>query len=139
MTTTTFKGGCHCGALRVTFASELPAADLPVRECQCTFCRHHGARNTSDPQGRVHIVAEAAALVRYRFGLRTADFFVCNRCGVYIACVLDDAFASVNTRVLDGDWEHRPATPRDFEGETVEARIRRRRVTWSPVVVEVVC
>ena len=132
-----WRGGCHCGALRISFESAIPAAGLSLRECQCSFCRHHGTRNTSDPAGRVHIVAERDALVRYRFGLRTADFMLCSRCGVYIACVLDDAYASVNTRVLDGDWE-RAAVPRDFDGETAEERIERRRVTWSPVLVEVV-
>ena len=133
----TWRGGCHCGALRVTFESARPAADLSLRECQCTFCRHHGARNTSDPAGRVQVVAEREALVRYRFGLRTADFLVCARCGVYIACVLDDAFASVNTRALDGDWD-RPAAPMHFDAETVESRIARRRTTWTPAHIQVI-
>jgi hypothetical protein len=133
-----WRGGCHCGALRVTFESARAGAELSLRECQCSFCRHHGARNTSDPAGHVHVVAEREALVRYRFGLRTADFLVCNRCGVYVGCVLDDAYASVNTRVLDGDWE-RPATPMNFDAETVALRIDRRRTTWSPARIEVVC
>src|SRR2546422_3634073 len=44
----------------------------------CSFCRKHGARTTSDPSGRVVItVRHPGQLLRYRFGLETADFLVC--------------------------------------------------------------
>ena len=48
-------GGCHCGALRVEFETRAPE-ELPLRECQCTFCRRHGALNTVDANGRVRVV-----------------------------------------------------------------------------------
>jgi len=130
----THVGGCHCGALRVRFETSRSWDDLGLRECQCTFCRKHGAVNTSDPSGHVHIVAERAALLRYRFALATADFLVCTRCGVYVGCVLDDAFASVNLRALDGA-PTAPARPRDFGSETAAERIARRRALWTPCTV----
>jgi hypothetical protein len=33
---------------------------------------------------------EPALLTRYRWGLATADFLVCGRCGVYVAAVLSE-------------------------------------------------
>ena len=75
-----YHGGCHCGALRVTFESAKPPADLQRRACQCSFCRSHGAVTLSDAEGAMRIDAEADALVRYRFGLKTADFLICARC-----------------------------------------------------------
>jgi hypothetical protein len=131
----TWRGGCHCGALQVRFETARGFDELGLRECQCSFCRKHGAVNSSDPAGRVHIVAERAALIRYRFGLRTADFCLCARCGVYVGCVLDDAFASVNVRVLDGA-PVAPAQPFDFGGESAEERIARRRIRWTPCTLE---
>jgi len=136
---TVLRGSCHCGALRIELETARAPEELSLRECQCTFCRKHGSRNTSDPDGRTRIVAERGALVRYRFGLRTADFFVCARCGIYVACVLDDAFSSINTRVLDEADAARlsqTAQPMDFGGEDVAGRVDRRRQKWTPTTVE---
>ena len=131
------RGGCHCGALTVEHETALGFDEIPLRECQCTFCRRHGAINTSDPAGHTRIVAARGALVRYRFALATADFFICGRCGVYVGCVLDDAFASINTRVLD-DAARLTQTPRpyDWSGENADERRDRRRVRWTPATVE---
>ncbi|MGZ3427350.1 MAG: GFA family protein [Polyangia bacterium] len=131
------RGSCHCGALRVEHETALPLDEIQLRECQCSFCRRHGAINTSDPNGRMRVVAERGALVRYRFGLRTADFLVCARCGVYVGCVLDDAFGSVNTRVLeDGARLTQPTGPCDWSQEDTDGRIARRRARWTPATVE---
>jgi hypothetical protein len=84
------RGSCHCGALRLSYRSAVPPADTELRACQCSFCRRHGSRALSDPAGRVEIEAEAGALNRYRFGLGTADYFLCARCGVYVAAVMPE-------------------------------------------------
>jgi hypothetical protein len=130
------RGGCHCGALRVEFETAAPEA-LPLRECQCTFCRRHGALNTVDPNGAVRLVADGGALSRYRFALGTADFFVCARCGVYVGCFIDNAFATLNVRALDEAARFtQPAKPMDWSSENAEERIARRRRTWTPASVE---
>jgi hypothetical protein len=131
------RGGCHCGALTVELETARAPELLPLRECQCRFCRRHGARTTVDPEGRVRIVAARGALVRYRFGLGTADFLVCARCGIYVAGVIDDAFATVNTRVLD-DAARFTQPPRavDYSGESADERRARRRASWTPATVE---
>jgi len=95
----TLAGGCHCGNLALTLETALSRDVLPLRACQCAFCTRHGARATSDASGRVRFtIRETEALIRYRFGLRTADFLVCARCGIYVAAVMHDggaAFATV--------------------------------------------
>ena len=76
---THYKGQCHCGAIEVDYDSTMDPADTQLRECQCSFCRMHGARAVSDPAGTLRFTERrAGTLNRYRFGLNTADFIVCN-------------------------------------------------------------
>ena len=82
---TILAGHCHCGAIRVELEPGLPADDLPLRACQCGFCRRHGSRTTSHPQSRLHIEAAPGALETYRFGRRAAEILLCAECGCYVA------------------------------------------------------
>lgn len=133
----TLRGGCHCGAITVELTSARAPETMALRECGCGFCRRHAARNTTDPDGQLRIVADREQLLRYRFGQRTADFLICRRCGVYVGCVIDDAFASLNSRVLDEAARlTQAAQPVDYDGETAEARRARRRTRWTPARVE---
>jgi hypothetical protein len=130
-------GGCHCGALAVELSTERAPEALPLRECQCSFCRRHGARNTVDADGRVRIVAERGALRRYRFALGTADFLFCARCGVYVGCVIDDAFATINVCALDDAARFaQPARAVDYGSESADERRERRRAHWTPATIE---
>jgi hypothetical protein len=45
------RGSCHCGNVRWILQSSFAFSDLPMRACQCSFCRKHGAVSTSDPKG----------------------------------------------------------------------------------------
>src|SRR5262245_31778219 len=123
----THEGGCHCGNLRWSLATALSAAELPVRACQCTFCRKKGALSTSDPSGVLRFtVRDPAALLGYRFGTRSADFLVCARCGTYVGAVMDERgrrYGIVNIRSHDaqGDAASR-ARPMDYSGEDADAR-----------------
>ncbi|HKY96098.1 MAG TPA: hypothetical protein VJL84_12370 [Kiloniellales bacterium] len=135
------RGSCHCGALRVSYRSAVPPGETEVRACQCSFCRRHGSRAISDPGGRVVIEAEARALNRYRFGLGTADYFLCARCGVYLAAVMTEgerAWSVVIVNALD-DAESfaRPPMPMVYDAEDEAARRARRRAKWTPTEVRV--
>lgn len=137
---TSLHGACHCGNLELSLAAPCPPGELPLHACQCSFCTRHGARTTRDPRSRVAITVHLPdALVRYRFALRTADFLVCGRCGVYVAAVLTvgaESWATVNVNVLDAvDRFTQPALPVRFEGESAEERVHRRRTTWTPATV----
>jgi hypothetical protein len=139
---TTLSGRCHCGNIELTFESSVPVDQLPVRACACSFCRAHGARSTADPKGRVEItVRDPARLTRYRFALKTADFLICKRCGVYAAAVLNSGsspFAIVNVNALDSARDFSQAARSvDYDGESDAERIRRREQNWTPAVLKI--
>jgi len=134
-----FEGGCHCGNLTYIFEASASLEALGLRICMCSFCRARGARNTSDPKGAMRISArDPARLRRYRFGLKTADFLICEECGVYIGALLSDgakAWFTVNVNTFAKlpplDF---PTVPHDFDMEDVSARVARRKMRWTPVV-----
>jgi hypothetical protein len=136
-----FLGGCHCGNIELRVTLTKPPEEIDVRADQCSFCRKHDALSISDPQGLARIVVkDERRLSRYRFGLRTADFFVCARCGVYVAAVCDTPAGLktvVNIRAL-ADFARFTATlrPVSYEGEDVAGRLARRAARWMPVEVK---
>jgi hypothetical protein len=137
---TEFAGRCHCGAVALVFTTRRAVNDLPLRACQCSFCRKHGARTTADPDGRLEIRArDPAALARYRFGLGTADYLVCARCGVYLAAVMEEAgrgYAVVNVNALtEGRAFARAPTPMVYDHEDEAGRRARRRKLWTPAAI----
>jgi hypothetical protein len=135
-------GRCHCGNLEVIFEARTPAHDLVVRSCTCSFCRRHGARCVSDPAGAVRIrVHDPALLLRYGFGLRTAEFLVCRRCGVYLGAVMpvgDSAVATINVNTFDPPHPfQRDGVPMDYGRESEPERRARRAARWTPAAFEV--
>jgi hypothetical protein len=137
----TLHGSCHCGQLKLRFESTRPPEELPVRVCQCTFCVRHGSRCTSDPAGRIVVeIGEPAATSRYRFGMKSADFLICARCGVFLGAFMDDAasgpgaaLAVLNLDALDDRARFvQPAQPMDYDAESLEQRLARRKERWTP-------
>jgi hypothetical protein len=134
-----FEGSCHCGAIAYTYVTALPVRRWPVRVCQCTFCRGHGARHSSDPLGELQFRFERPEFLRrYRFALRTADFLICKECGTYVAAVLlsgRGAQSAINVNTLRAPPAGlQPGKPVVHDGESGEARRARRVQTWTPVV-----
>jgi len=134
-----YEGRCHCGNLEFVFAASAPLEQLGLRADQCSFCRAHGARNTSDSNGAMSIsVRDTGLLIRYRFGLRLADFLICARCGVYIGALMEDdgkAWFTVNVNTFrPPPPDNFSIVPADYDGEDVRARIARRKEKWTPVI-----
>src|ERR671939_662142 len=50
------EGTCHCGNIAIVLETGQDPRSLPLRACDCSFCRKHGARTTSDPEGRAWAV-----------------------------------------------------------------------------------
>jgi hypothetical protein len=132
-----YHGGCHCGNLRWTLRSRFAFSELPVRACQCRFCRRHGALSTSDQKGEMAFwVLDRDALVHYQFATKTADFLVCARCGIYVGAQMEEGgrfYAIANLRTLDGDDFVQRAQPMDYSGEDSVARRARRAAHWTPL------
>jgi hypothetical protein len=131
-------GHCHCGAIRVVMDTPHILGDLPLRACQCSFCRRRGALTTSDPEGHLHIEATPGSVNRYRFGLKSSDFLICEECGTYVAAVTESdigLLGVLNVRGIDlAGFEGREPQPMDYGAETAEQRLVRRKQRWTPAV-----
>jgi len=100
----------------------------------------HDAHSTSDANGTLQFTAhQPAALQRYRFALKTADFLLCRQCGVYIGAVIDDGegrFGIINTHALKNTpTDIAQVRPISYDDENVRARISRRQRKWTPLTV----
>lgn len=128
---------CHCGNIRVALDWPASAPKIAARACGCGFCTKHGAAWTSHPQGRFHLsIADEERVTPYQFGSKTADFHVCLTCGIVpiVTCTIDGArYAVFNVNAFDGaDRAQITTAAADFEGETTEDRLARRRRNWTP-------
>jgi hypothetical protein len=135
---TQYSGGCHCGALKLIYRTNIDPASWQLRTDGCSFCRRHGVVATSDPAGEVEFeVGDPARVRRYRFGQKTAEFLVCGECGVFVAAICDTsggACAVINVRVLEGlALNLGSVTTVDFNNESPEKRMERRARNWTPV------
>ena len=134
-----YGGNCHCGDLGFVYRTQIAPVSWPIRACQCTFCRRHGALSTSDPAGSVEFrISRPETLIRYRFGRRTADFLICGHCGIYVAACLESPrgrFAVINLNTLAPIPADLPAPgPMNYDAETPEQRTVRREQRWTPVI-----
>jgi len=135
-------GRCHCGGIKVRFETGFAPEGLHLRACGCAFCRKHGAVTASDGGGSLLFEADGDALGLYRFGLHSADFLVCRHCGAYIGGVMTiggESYGVVNVNTLDDRTPFdRAPNVMDYDHETVETRIERRKKFWSPAQLTVI-
>ncbi|NMG00691.1 aldehyde-activating protein [Aromatoleum toluolicum] len=128
------RGGCHCGAIRVELELPREPAAYTPRACDCSFCRKHGAAYFSDPAGRLHLeVRDQTALGRYRQGNALAEFLFCKCCGVLVAVIYaEDArrYATVNSRVIDGDPGFPDATTVSPQTLAPDDKVARWKAVW---------
>lgn len=127
-----YEGQCHCGAIRISFETGKP---LAPRACQCDFCRKHGARTVCDPEGSAKLGLGPETL-RYRFGVKAADFLICGRCGVYVGAMAEiggQAYVTLNLNAFDDPRPDLAAEPVSYDGEGAAAKEDRRRARWTPV------
>ena len=136
---TTYSGSCHCGAVRINFASDKKPEEMRVGRCGCSFCRRHGARTLGDPAGSVEFRAAPHDLIRYRFGLGITDYLLCARCGTYVGATMPDdggTIGIVNVNSLDVRDAFDAAPPlHHYDGEDEARRRARRRKFWMKAEV----
>ena len=122
---TTWRGGCHCGAVRFEVQAEDP---LEATECNCSVCRMTGFLHLIVPRDEFQLLQGEEALAEYRFNTGTARHLFCRRCGIksfYVPRSHPDGY-SVNARCLDEvDLESLRVT--NFDGRNWERNIDRLR------------
>jgi hypothetical protein len=135
----TIEGACHCRNIRFVLRWPDTGSDIPVRMCGCTFCKKRTGSWTSHPDAE--LVAEIDDLSRvskYRFGTKTADFYVCSVCGVvpFVVSEIDgNLYAVVNVSAFDNaDSLSFTSSSTDFDGEDTGSRLGRRKRNWIPSV-----
>jgi hypothetical protein len=128
------RGSCHCGNVRYTLAWPGEPATLPARACTCGFCTRHGAVWTAHPDATLAIeVGDSAAISRYAFETKTAEFLVCTRCGIVPVCTsrIDGRdYAVVNVNTFDNATVPVGQAPVTFDGEDEPSRLQRRKERW---------
>jgi hypothetical protein len=130
----TYRGSCHCGAVR--FEADIDLAQGTIR-CNCTLCTKQRNWVAIVPAGAFRQLAGDAALSEYRCNTRTEQHFFCATCGVRpfgkgtsprwgdyvavsVACLDDvtaDALAAAPIAYLDGrndNWATPPADVRNL-------------------------
>lgn len=133
------KGKCHCGNISFSLTWEPHPAEIPARACGCSFCLKHGGVWTSNPRGSLKVVLQdPAAVSKYAFGTKTADFHVCARCGIVpvVTSRIDGRlYAVVSVNAFEGVEPSRlRRTPANFDGEGTDSRLERRKRNWIPDV-----
>ncbi len=76
--TTTYTGGCHCGAVQYRVTMKLDDAIT----CNCSICAKTGTLLAFAPEAQFELVRGQDALTDYQFGKKRVHHLFCNRCGV---------------------------------------------------------
>ncbi|MGQ0523537.1 MAG: GFA family protein [Betaproteobacteria bacterium] len=132
-------GKCHCGNIRYALDWPESTGHIPVRACSCSFCVKHGGRWTSHRDATLVVQVRDGPLIRkYRFGTKTADFYVCTACGTvpFVTSAIDHGlYAVVNVNTFEGvDSARLTENTTNFDGEGPGERLDRRKRNWIPRV-----
>ena len=134
------EGGCHCGNIKFTYSVPSKYESIPARACGCSFCTRHGGTYTSHPDAVLSIAFDLPDKInRYRFGTATADFYICEICGVITFAVsrIDKKdYAVVNINAFkDFDQSALQVDSCDYDDETETERLSRRKARWIGNVI----
>lgn len=129
------EGECHCGNIRFELDWPGDGSQIAARACGCTFCTKHAGSWTSHPQAKLSAeIGDASLLSKYAFGTRTADFYVCARCGAvpFVVSSIDGhSYAVVNVNTFKGiDPSSLERSASNFDAEETGERLERRARNW---------
>ena len=99
----TYRGSCHCGAVRFEADLDLDAATF---RCNCSICRRTRFWAAVARPGDFRLLAGQEALTEYLFHSRKNQHFFCRHCGVRAFGVGNDTpigqMIGVNVGCLEG-------------------------------------
>ena len=116
---TTYRGSCHCGAVR--FEADLDLAQ-PTFRCNCSICRRTRFWAAVAREESFRLLAGQHKLTKYLFNTKKNEHWFCSQCGVRafgigtetpigrmvgvnVGCledVADDVLAAVPITYVDG-------------------------------------
>ena len=125
----TYKGSCHCGAVR--FEADLDLTQSSYR-CNCSICRRNRFWPAAAKSEGFRLTAGREMLVEYLFNTRKNQHFFCKTCGVRpfgvgnetpvgkmygvnIGClegVTEEQLSKIPITYVDGMNDRRQETPR---------------------------
>ena len=94
-----YRGGCHCGAVRFCIRADLTCAIV----CNCSICTKKGFIHLIVEQSQFELLSGAGELTTYRFGTGVAVHLFCKHCGIhpFYTPRSDPEKVDVNLRCLD--------------------------------------
>lgn len=101
METTSYSGGCQCGAVR--FRADL-SLEAPMT-CNCSRCQRLGSVLVFAPRSAFHLEKGEGATTEYLFNRHSIAHHFCTTCGIesfaYGAMPDGTAMVAVNVNCLD--------------------------------------
>ena len=120
----TYRGACHCGAIRFEFDGEVTSAEV----CNCSICAKTAYLHWYARPEDFRLLAGEEALRDYRFGTRVARNLFCSTCGIsaFRRARSDPDLVDINLRCVEGvDLD--ALRIENFDGRNWEAAFADRR------------
>ena len=115
MSTETYSGSCHCGAVAYTVSADLGR----TISCNCSICRRTGMVLTFVPAGQFNLEKGSDALADYQFGKKNVHHLFCRTCGLrsFGRGTAPDGseMVAINVRCLEG-VDPDALSPQKFDG-----------------------